>query len=84
MFCETLGQINNFGASPISMPYGYPDVLRIGCVVMFLNSSCMDQDLHKNTSKYVVWYSTSSMGVLQERSLMIYNIAVISWNMQLL
>ena len=44
---------------------------RIGCVVMLLNSSGMDQYLHTNTSKYGVWESTSPMGVSKERILMI-------------
>ena len=39
---------------PISMTYGYPDKLIIGCVVMFLTSSVMFQYLHTNTSKYGV------------------------------
>ena len=34
--------------------------------------------------KYVVWESTSSIDVLQERISMIYHIVVISWDMQLL
>ena len=53
-------------------------------VVMLLSSSGMEQDLHTNTSKYGMWYSTSSMYVLQERSLMIDHIKVILWDIQLL
>ena len=45
---------NNYDTWPISMPFGYPTKLRIGCVVMFLNSSIMDQEHHTNTSKYGV------------------------------
>ena len=51
---------------------------------MSLTSSSIEQDLHTNTSKYVVWEYTPPMDVLQERSLVLYHIAVISWNMQLL
>ena len=43
-----------FGAIPIIMPYGSPDELRIGCVVMLLTSAGMDKDLHTNTLKYGV------------------------------
>ena len=75
---------NNFGSSSISMIYGPPSIMIIGCVVMFLTYFGMEQDLHTNISKYGVWESTSSTGVLQERSLMIYNIVVISWDIQLL
>ena len=51
---------------------------------MFLNSSGTEQGLCTNTSKYRVWDSTSSMYVLQERSLMIDHIGVILWDMHLL
>ena len=67
-----------FGALPISMPSGSLAELIIGCVVMFLTSYGMDQDLHIKTSTYGVRESTSSMGVLQERRLMIDHIEVIS------
>ena len=62
----------------------YPTKLRIGFVVMLLTSSDMEQDLHTKTSKYGVSESTPSMDVLQERSLMIDHIAVISWDIQIL
>ena len=74
----------NFGALPISTIYGSPAKLRIDFVVMFLNSSDMEQDLHKNTLEYGVGDSTSSIDLLQERSLMIDHIKLISWGMQLL
>ena len=74
----------NFGDYPISMPSGYPPILRIFCVVMFLTVSGMYQDLHKNTSKYGVWESTSSIDVLQETIFIIYHITVISCYIQLL
>ena len=37
--------------SPISMPSGFFFGIRIGCVVMLLTSSGMEQYLHTNTSK---------------------------------
>ena len=49
-----------------------------------LTSYGMDQDLHKNTSKYRMLESTSPMDVLQERGFMIDHIAVILWGIQLL
>ena len=42
---------NKSGNSPISMPYGSLAKLIIGCVVMLLTSSGMEQDLHTKTSK---------------------------------
>ena len=54
----TQDTINNFGDFPIIMSYVSPAKLRIGCVVMFLTSSGMEQDLHTNTLKYGVWEST--------------------------
>ena len=66
------------------MTYGYPAETRINFVVMLLTLYGMEQDLHTNISKYGVSESTSSMDVLQERSLMIDHIGVISWDMQLL
>ena len=74
----------NFGTSPISTPSGSPIEIRIGCVAMFLTSSHMEQYLYTNKWKYVVWYYTSSIGLLQEIILMIYHIDVISWDMQLI
>ena len=53
-------------------------------MVIFLTSSGMGKYLHAITSKYGVWESTSSMIVLQERSLMIYHIVVISQDIQIL
>ena len=50
---------------PIIIPYVYPIVLRIYYGVMFLDSFGMEQDHHKDTSKYGVLESTSSMYVLQ-------------------
>ena len=76
--------IKNFGDLTISIPYGSLIELIIDCVVILLNSYGMEQDLHTNTSTYGVWDSTSSMGVLQERSMIIYHIAVILWDMRLL
>ena len=40
--------INNFGVLPINIPYGSPVELRIYCMVVFLTSYGMEQDLHKN------------------------------------
>ena len=51
---------------------------------MFLTSSGTEQELHTKTSKYGVLESTSPMDVLQEIILMIDQIVVISWDMQLL
>ena len=45
---------NNFGDFPMSMPYGSPSKMRLYFVVMLLNLSDMEQDLHKNKSKYGV------------------------------
>ena len=84
LFYWTQVTINNFGVFHISMPSGYPAEPIIYCVVMFLISYGMEQDLYTNISKYRVWESTSSMDMLQERSLMIGHIGVISWYMQLL
>ena len=44
----------NFVVLTISIPSGSPDELRIGCVVMFLNSYGMEQYLHTKTYKYGV------------------------------
>ena len=44
----------------------------------------MDQDHHTNISEYGLREFSSSMDMLQEISLMIYHIAVVSWDMQLL
>ena len=44
----------------------------------------MEQGLHKNISKYVVWESTSSVDVLQEIIFTIDHTVVISWDMQIL
>ena len=75
---------NKFGDLPISIPSGYTAKLIIGFVMMFLNYSGEYEYHHTNTSKYGVWNSTSSMGVLQEIILMMYHIVVISWDIQLL
>ena len=45
---------------------------------MFLTYFVMEQDLHKNISKYGVCESKSSMDVFQKRSLVIYQIKIIS------
>ena len=66
------------------MPYGYPAELVIYCVVMFLTSYVMEQDLHTNISLYGVGEYASSMKVLQEGRLMIDHIGVILWDMQIL
>ena len=63
------------------MSYGSPAEMRIDCVVVFLTSYGMEQDLNTNISKYGVLKSTSSMDVLQEISSMIGHIGVISWDM---
>ena len=84
LFYWTQVTINNFGALPISIPYGSPAELIISCVVVLLNSSEMEQDLHTNTSKYGVWAYKLPMGVLQEIILMIDHIEIISWDIQLL
>ena len=44
----------------------------------------MELELHTNITKYGVWESISSMDVLQEKQLMIDNIRVILWDIQLL
>ena len=44
----------NFCDLPFSILYGSTAELRIYCVVMFLDSSGMEQDLNTNTSKYGV------------------------------
>ena len=54
LFYETKVTRKNFGAFPIIIPSGSSAKLRIGCVVMFITSTGMDQDLHTNTSKYGV------------------------------
>ena len=77
-------KIDNLGASPISIPHGFPTEIITGYVVMFINSSGMDQYHHTNISKYGLWGYTSSMGVLQEINLIIDHIVVITWDMQLL
>ena len=76
--------INNLGVLPISMTSGFTAKMIIYCVVMFLTSSVTEKYLHTNTSKYGLWDYTSSMDVLQERSLMLDHIVVISWDMHLL
>ena len=75
---------NKFSTLPIITLSGSPAELRICYVMMFLTSSSMDQDLRPNTPKYGVWEYTSSMGVLQKISLMIYHIVVIWQYMQIL
>ena len=70
--------------SPISMSSGFFFGIRIGCVVMLLTSSGMEQDLHTNTSKNEMLQSTFQMGMLQEIILMIDHSAVISWDIQIL
>ena len=61
-----------------SMSYSSPTELRIYFVVMFFTYSGMEQNLHTKTSKNGVRESISSMSVLQERSLMIDHIDIIS------
>ena len=68
----------------IIMPYVSPGEMIIDCVVMFLDYSDTEQEIHTNTSKYRVWESKSSMDVLQKISLMIDHIAVISWYIKIL
>ena len=84
IFYWTKATRNNFGDLHISNLSGSPTKMRIGCVVMLLNSYGMEQDIFRNTSKYGVRESTSLMDVLQERIFMIDHIAVILLDMQLL
>ena len=56
----------------------------ICCMVMVITSSGMDNNQNTKTSRYGVLETTLSMGMLQERILMIDHIEVISWDMQLL
>ena len=44
----------NFCDLPISITYVSPVTLIIGCVVLFITSYCMEQDLNTNISKYGV------------------------------
>ena len=50
---------------------------------MLFTYSGMEQNVHTKTSKYGVRESTSSMGVLQERSLVVDHIENILWYMQI-
>ena len=83
LFCNKFTR-KKFGTLPIIIPYAYPNKIRIGSVVVFVTYSIMEQELHINTSKYGVLYSTLSIDVLQERILITDPGMVVSWVMQLL
>ena len=53
LFYWTQVTINTFDVLPISMPYWSPAELRIDCVVVFLTSYVLEQDLHTRHNK--IW-----------------------------